>query len=202
MELISIENNTEPENILSIQKINNNINRKKPVVIYFYMDKCPYCIKTTDEWNQIPNHINKEILDDELLSVRINQLLFNNLNNVGEQPRSYPTIRYINGNTITQYNKEGIYRNAQDLAKWIEDKQTKRVSVTSPPTFQESTTFQEPISFQEPTTYVEEIVLPIRKSSRRKYIKINKRKSSRRKSSRRKSSKRKSSRRKSSRRNE
>jgi hypothetical protein len=187
MELISIENNTEPENILSIQKINNNINRKKPVVIYFYMDKCPYCIKTTDEWNQIPNHINKEILDDELLSVRINQLLFNNLNNVGEQPRSYPTIRYINGNTITQYNKEGIYRTAQDLAKWIEDKQTKRASVTSSPAFQEPT-------FQEPTTYVEEIVLPIRKSSKRK---SSKRKSSRRKSSKRKSSRRKSSKRKS-----
>jgi hypothetical protein len=186
MELISIENNTDPKNILSIQKINNNINRKKPVVIYFYMDKCPYCIKTTDEWNQIPNHINREILDDELLTIRINQLLFNNLNNVGEKPRSYPTIRYINGNTITQYNKEGEYRTAQDLAKWIEDKQTKRVSDIRPTTY------------QEPTTYVEELVLPIRKSSRRK---SSKRKSSRRKSSKRKSSKRKSSKRESSRRN-
>jgi thiol-disulfide isomerase/thioredoxin len=182
MELISIENNTDPKNILSIQKINNNINRKKPVVIYFYMDECPYCIKTTDEWNQIPNHINREILDDELLTIRINQLLFNNLNNVGEKPRSYPTIRYINGNTITQYDKEGEYRTAQDLAKWIEDKQTKIVSDIRPTTS------------HKPTTYVEEIVLPMKKSSRRK---SSKRKSSRRKSSRRRSTRRKSSRRRS-----
>jgi hypothetical protein len=171
MELISIENNTEPNNILSIQKINNNINRKKPIVLYFYMDDCPYCITTTKEWNQIPKHINREILDDELLAIRINQLLFTNLNNVGEKPRSFPNIRYINGNTITQYNKEGVDRNASDLTKWIEDKQTKRVSDI------------------RPITYVEEIVLPIRKSSKRK---SSKRKSTKRKSSKRKSSKRKS----------
>jgi hypothetical protein len=182
MELISIENNTEPNNILSIQKINNNINRKKPIVLYFYMDDCPYCVTTTKEWNQIPKHINREILDDELLAIRINQLLFTSLNNVGEQPRSFPNIRYINGNTITQYNKQGVDRNASDLAKWIEDKQTKRVSLTKPTTF------------HKPITYVEEIVLPMRKSSKRK---SSKRKSSKRKSTKRKSSKRKSSKRKS-----
>ena len=125
MKLITIENN-EPINKNYIQKINNNIIRKKPVVLYFYMEECPYCVKTTNEWNQIQNYINNEILDKELLAIRINHKLFGLLNNVGEQPRQFPNIRYINGVSITHYNKEGVERNAQDLAGWIEDKQSKK----------------------------------------------------------------------------
>jgi thiol-disulfide isomerase/thioredoxin len=129
MKLITIENN-EPINKKYIQKINNNIIRKKPVVLYFYMEECPYCVKTTNEWNQIQNHINNKILDQELLAIRINHKLFGLLNNVGKQPRQFPNIRYINGDTITHYNKEGVERNAQDLARWIEDKQSKKISFT------------------------------------------------------------------------
>ena len=131
MKLITIENN-EPINKNHIQKINNNIIRKKPVVLYFYMENCPYCVTTTNEWNQIPNHINNEILDEELFATRINYILFGLLNNVGEQPIKFPNIRYINGVSITHYNKEGVERNAQDLARWIEDKQSKKSLLMNP----------------------------------------------------------------------
>ena len=131
MKLITIENN-ELINKIHIQKINNNIIRKKPVVLYFYMEECPYCVTTTNEWNQIPNHINNEILDEELLATRINHILFGLLNNVGEQPTKFPNIRYINGISITHYNKEGVERNAHDLARWIEDKQSKKSLLMNP----------------------------------------------------------------------
>ena len=184
MELITIENNTEPNNITSIQKINNNIIRKKPVVIYFYMDGCPYCVTTTNEWNQIPNHISREKLDDELLAIRINRLLFTSLNNVGQQPQSFPNIRYIHGNSITHYDKEGVERNAPNLAKWIEDKQSKKLSIIKP------------IKSYQPITRViksYQPITPIKKSPRkiRKNRKSKNRKSKNRKSKNRKSTKRK-----------
>ena len=122
MELINIENNSSPQNMEYIQRINNSIMRKKPVVIYFYMEGCPHCITTTDEWNQIPQHINKNKIDEDLLAIRINHILFDLLKDVGEQPKLLPNIRYVHGNTISQYNKEGIHRNAHDLSRWIEEK--------------------------------------------------------------------------------
>ena len=173
MKLITIENN-EPINNNYIQKINNNIIKKQPVVLYVYMEECPYCVKTTNEWNQIPNHINNEILDEELLAIRINHKLFGLLNNVGEQPRQFPNIRYINGVYITHYNKEGVERNAQDLARWIEDKQSKK------------SLFKPNNSYQQIT-----LITPTKKSPR-KNRKSKNRKSKNRKSKNRKSKNRKS----------
>ena len=206
MELITIENNSEPKNIKSIQKINDNINRKTPIVIYFYMEGCPYCVTTTNEWNKIPNHINRDILNDELLAVRINHILFNLLNNVGKQPQSFPTIRYVNSDSIAHYDKEGEERNAQNLARWIEEKHSKNRSFISPktpysymtkksiqPSYQSIQPSYQSIqpsyqSIQPSISYV-----PIRKSlnnSSRKKSNKSSRKSSRKKSnkSRRKSS--------------
>jgi hypothetical protein len=135
MKLITIENNSEPKNIDSIKKINNII-KKTPIVIYFYMEGCPYCVTTTNEWNKIPNHINRNILDDKLLAVRINHILFNLLNNVGNQPKSFPTIRYVNNNSIIHYDKEGQERNASNLARWIEKHGKKRAVMNPIKTYQ------------------------------------------------------------------
>jgi hypothetical protein len=125
MNLISIEDANSSENTNNIHKLNQHINDKSPIIIYFYMEHCPYCVTTTSEWNQIPNHINSNNIQSNLLAFRINHILYNLLKNVGDEPNSFPNIRYIDHNGIKYYDKEGIERNASNLAKWIEEMNVK-----------------------------------------------------------------------------
>ena len=166
MNYLIIENNN-PENISKIQQLNQHIRNKNPAVIYFYKDGCPFCERTTPEWDNLPNHLSKE---NDLLVARINKLLFDKFNSIGEKPALYPNIRYINGSNIDTFKKEGDERNTKNLAMWIQQhhKSTQpkiSVSIQQPvqPIIQEpiiqKPIIQEPI-IQEPIIQ-EPIQLPI-----------------------------------------
>jgi thiol-disulfide isomerase/thioredoxin len=116
MNYLIIENDT-PENNYKIKQLNQHITSKKPVVIYFYKEGCPFCDRTTPEWDKLPNYLSK---NNDLLVVRMNKLLYEKLQSVGDKPALYPNIRYVNGSRIDTFKKEGDERNAKNLALWIQ----------------------------------------------------------------------------------
>jgi thiol-disulfide isomerase/thioredoxin len=127
MSYLIVENDTG-ENNSKIQKINEHVRNKKPVVIYFYKDGCPFCENTTPEWNKLPNYLSSE---NNLLVTRINKLLYEKLHSIGEKPSLYPNIRYINGSYIDTFKKEGEERNAKNLAMWIQQQPKNSIETIS-----------------------------------------------------------------------
>jgi thiol-disulfide isomerase/thioredoxin len=116
MNYIIIENDT-PENNSKIQKINHHVRNNKHIVIYFYKDGCPFCEKTTPEWDKLSNYL--PTITNDLLFLRINKLLYEKLQSIGEKPMLYPNIRYVHGSHIDTFKKEGDERNSKNLASWI-----------------------------------------------------------------------------------
>ena len=119
MNYLIIENDI-PENNSKINHINEHIRNKKPVVIYFYKEGCPFCERTTPEWDKLPNYLSQ---NKELLVVRINKEYYDKLQSVGEKPALYPNIRYVHNSHINTFKKEGDERNAKNLAMWIQQQQ-------------------------------------------------------------------------------
>lgn len=113
---LTVENET-PENKSKINQINQHIHNKKPAVIYFYKNGCPFCERTTPEWKKLPNYLSQ---NKDLLVVDINKDYYEQLQSVGEKPALYPNIRYVNGSHIDTFKKEGDERNAKNLATWIQ----------------------------------------------------------------------------------
>jgi thiol-disulfide isomerase/thioredoxin len=128
MNYLIIENDT-PENNFKIQQINQHIRNNKPVVIYFYKDGCPFCERTTPEWDKLPNYLSK---NDNLLVARINKVLYDKVQSVGDKPMLYPNIRYVHGSHINTFKKEGDERNSKNLSLWIQQQQPKSHSMHKP----------------------------------------------------------------------
>lgn len=101
-----------------IHNVNQHITQQKPLVIYFYREGCPYCIQTSKEWMNIKQYIERK--NNDLLFVEANGELYELMQNVGEKPVIYPTIRFIHKNNVIPFTKEGPQRNAYTMAKWIE----------------------------------------------------------------------------------
>jgi thiol-disulfide isomerase/thioredoxin len=129
MNYLIIENDT-PENNSKITHINQHIRNKKPVVIYFYKEGCPFCERTTPEWDKLPNYLSQ---NKDLLVVRMNKEYYERLQSVGEKPALYPNIRYVHGSHMSTFKKEGDERNAKNLAMWIQQqKQPIHFSIQRP----------------------------------------------------------------------
>ena len=122
---LSDSQHNEEQQQKQIYNVNQHLNNEKPIVIYFYREKCPYCIQTSKEWANIKQHIEKE--DDDLLAVKANGELYDSLENVGDQPRIFPTIRYVYKSKVTPFTKEGSQRTASSLAKWIEEMTQQKI---------------------------------------------------------------------------
>ena len=109
--------NDSPDNNHKILKINEHIRNKNPIIIYFYKDDCPYCVETTKEWNKIP--FSKFKNKQNLIIAKINKILFDKFNNIGEPAKTYPNIRYIHNNKVYTFTKEGSDRNSVTLENWM-----------------------------------------------------------------------------------
>jgi len=141
MNYLIIENDT-PENNSKIQQINEHIRNKKPVVIYLYKEGCPFCERTTPEWDKLPNYLSQ---NKDLLVVRMNKEYYEKLKSVGYKPALYPNIRYVNGSHIDTFKKEGDERNAKNLAIWIQQQQQQQQ-----PHSQLQNSIQNPINYIQP----------------------------------------------------
>lgn len=129
MNYLIIENDTI-ENNSKIQQINEHIRNKKPAVIYFYKEGCPFCERTTPEWDKLHNYLSQ---NKDLLVVRINKLLYEKLHYIGDNPTLYPNIRYVRGSHIDIFKKEGDERNAKNLAMWIQQQSLQQKTHIRPP---------------------------------------------------------------------
>jgi len=114
------------ENINNFKKFNQHLSSGKQCFLFLYMDGCYPCKMTKLSWAKIPGCIKKENLKNKNVMVaEINENLFGKMKNVGNSPRGFPTLRYIdkNGKIVEEYESG---RDPQDFADWIESKLTKK----------------------------------------------------------------------------
>jgi hypothetical protein len=171
MNYLTVENEM-PENQLKIQKINQHISNKKPVVIYFYKEGCPFCERTTPEWDKLPNYLSQ---NNDVLVVRMNKDYYEKLQAVGEKPVLYPNIRYVHGSRIDTFKKEGDERNAKNLAMWIQQQQQQQLQPVQ--LFQEQIQESYPLKQLQRPRYNKFIKKPKSKKNfrKKKYNKFTKR---------------------------
>lgn len=109
----------------NIQKFNSfTTNPNKHIFLFLYMDGCGPCNQTKETWKDIQKNIKKDFISTTDKSANgvvaeINHVLYNKLENVGEEPNAFPTLRYIKGNTIEEYNG---HRTTNAFVEWIESK--------------------------------------------------------------------------------
>ena len=105
-----------------IKEINKYTSNKKPVFLFFYLNGCGPCNSTKKEWVKIPDSSLDHTSDDFLITA-IDQEKFDDLQDVGGKPFAFPTIRYIEGGQIEEYNGG---RTTDDFVQWIHGKQTNQ----------------------------------------------------------------------------
>jgi thiol-disulfide isomerase/thioredoxin len=100
----------------------------KPAFLFLYLDFCGPCNMTKESWKDIHKFTNAEQLKkNDVIVAQINQSLFKEMENIGAEPNSFPTIRYIgkNGKIIEEYESA---RTPEAFAQWIESKIVKESS--------------------------------------------------------------------------
>ena len=103
----------------TVHHINGLTKNKKPFFLFFYMEGCGPCNRMKIIWKklkQLNPHLNK---DKDNRFVMINYTAFSKLNGTGEQPSSFPTIRYVHGPTVESYDGE---HDEQAMNAWIQSK--------------------------------------------------------------------------------
>ena len=80
-----------------LDQLNKHLNHKDDhIFILFYMEGCGPCNATRPEWSKLKNVLSKDFLHkDNVVIVAIDQELANKLDNIGTEPNSFPTMRYI-----------------------------------------------------------------------------------------------------------
>ena len=107
----------------NINKLNEHIANGKPTFLFLYMDGCGPCNTTKDEWAKISSHIPDDFQGNDVMVAQVNKDLYNSLKGVGSDPMAFPTLRYIDGNNIEEYESG---RTAEALAGWIKGKHTAK----------------------------------------------------------------------------
>lgn len=102
-----------------IKEINKYTGSKKPVFLFLYLNGCDPCNSTKKEWVKIPDSSLDNKTEDFLVTA-IDQEKYGALQGVGGKPIAFPTIRYIEGGKVEEYNGG---RTTDDFVKWINGKQ-------------------------------------------------------------------------------
>jgi len=105
---------------------------KKPgahVFVLFYMEGCGPCNATRPEWAKLKNVLSNDFLKrDDVAVVAIDQVLAPKLENIGGEPNSFPTMRYIGnaGKTVENYEDAEVPqekdRTIDSFVAWIQAK--------------------------------------------------------------------------------
>lgn len=110
-----------------IDKLNKHLTHKDDkIFILFYMEGCGPCNATRPEWSKLNNVLSNNFLNrDDIVIVAIDKDLVGKLKNVGKEPNSFPTIRYITkeGKINENYEDSNISkkdRTIDSFVEWIE----------------------------------------------------------------------------------
>ncbi len=107
-----------------IEQLNKHLaNNDNKVFILFYMEGCGPCNATRPEWSKLKNVLSNDFLKKrEICIVAIDHELVDKLNNIGSEPNSFPTIRYITkeGNVNEDYEDSNISKKDRTIDSFIE----------------------------------------------------------------------------------
>jgi len=110
-----------------IDKLNKHLTHKDDkIFILFYMEGCGPCNATRPEWSKLNNVLSNNFLNrDDIVIVSIDKDLVSKLKNIGKEPNSFPTIRYITkeGKVNENYEDSNISkkdRTIDSFVEWIE----------------------------------------------------------------------------------
>lgn len=112
-----------------IEKLNKHLTSKDAkVFILFFMEGCGPCNATRPEWSKLKNVLSKDFLNrEDIAIVSIDHELCGKLKNIGNEPNSFPTIRYMTneGKTNENYEDSNISkkdRTIDSFVEWIKEK--------------------------------------------------------------------------------
>jgi hypothetical protein len=110
-----------------IDQLNKHLtNKDHHIFILFYMEGCGPCNATRPEWSKLKNVLSSDFLNrDDIVIVAIDHELAGKLKNIGKEPNSFPTIRYMTneGKINENYEDSDISkkdRTIDSFVEWIE----------------------------------------------------------------------------------
>ena len=105
-----------------IKDLNNHIKKGKPTFILIYMDGCGPCNATRPEWGKLENVLSSLKKNEDTMIADVDQDLLDHLDSIKEKPIGFPTMLYIQGDNVDNYDGG---RTITDFVKWIKEKNTK-----------------------------------------------------------------------------
>ena len=112
-----------------IDKLNKHLTHKDDkIFILFYMEGCGPCNATRPEWSKLKNVLSNHFLNrDDIVIVSIDKDLAGKLKNIGKEPNSFPTMRYMThaGKINETYEDSDISkkdRTIDSFVEWIQHK--------------------------------------------------------------------------------
>jgi len=112
--------------VQQVNRINDGIAKHKNVFIFFFLEGCGPCERTKPEWEKIENMLktgNRQNHTQPIVVAEVDQALFSHFKNAGSQPTSFPSIRFIKGTHVEQYDGE---RTCTAFVHWINSKAKKQ----------------------------------------------------------------------------
>ena len=107
-----------------IDKLNKHLTRRDDkIFILFYMEGCGPCNATRPEWSKLKNVLSNHFLNrDDIVIVAIDKDLAGKLKNIGSEPNSFPTIKYMTneGNVNENYEDSNISRKDRTIDSFVE----------------------------------------------------------------------------------
>ena len=115
-----------------IETLNSFIKDGHHIFALIYMEGCGPCNDTRPEWKKLENILKHDNLkNNDVLIVDIDKDVLGKVNNIGSEPKGFPTIRYINKNKSEDFedsdlNDEYKRRKIDSFVKWIKSKTNKK----------------------------------------------------------------------------
>ena len=113
----------------SIDSLNKHLsNKDAKIFILYFMEGCIPCNATRPEWAKLENILSTDFLNKPNIAVAsVDHMLCGKLKNIGSEPNSFPTIRFMTdtGNQIENYEDSNISkkdRTIDSFVEWIKNK--------------------------------------------------------------------------------
>ena len=104
----------------NIQQCNKHVKNGKHLFLFLYLKGCGPCKYTKTQWDMIDKNVNPNYLqNNDIMVSQVNQELYKDLKDIGDEPSGYPTIRHIHNNKVSEYEGD---RSTQSFADWIDQK--------------------------------------------------------------------------------
>jgi hypothetical protein len=118
--------NYKSDNPNLIDKLNKHLNHNDDnIFILHYMEGCGPCNATRPEWSKLENVLSKDFLNrDDIVIVAIDKDLSGKLKNIGKEPNSFPTIKFMKnaGKINENYEDSDVTtkdRTIDSFVEWI-----------------------------------------------------------------------------------